>query len=57
MSRAVNNFDDEQELQQHMQEKHVEVIERIKGWRGREEEKGVGGSENEAVVVYMLNES
>ena len=31
MFRAVNNFDDEEELAQHMQEKHVDVVERIKG--------------------------
>ena len=29
--RAVNNFDDEEELVQHMQERHLDVIERIKG--------------------------
>ena len=29
--RAVNNFDDEEELAQHMQEKHLDVIQRIKG--------------------------
>ena len=29
--RAVNNYDDEEELVHHMQEKHEEVLKRIKG--------------------------
>ena len=31
MLRAVNNFDDEEELAHHMLEKHVEEVERVKG--------------------------
>lgn len=31
MFRALNNFDDEEELTHHMLEKHAEEIKRVKG--------------------------